>query len=132
MNHYIVKCEQCHKVISQCRCYSKDKHISWIICENCKTHEKELTGKSLHYEVWKIYGYIEAIKHLPSMPDNYAPTIDVGQAMKLALNYKLSMVFLDDEKLWKVIGEYEIVMSKDLLFAICRTVVFDEKERRKK
>ena len=28
--------EQCKKIVSQCRCMSKDKPVTWIICDECQ------------------------------------------------------------------------------------------------
>ena len=33
--HFIEKCKDCDKIISQCRCISKDKEIKYSICEKC-------------------------------------------------------------------------------------------------
>lgn len=34
--HFIVKCGTCGVVITQCRCISKDKPVSFETCDQCK------------------------------------------------------------------------------------------------
>jgi hypothetical protein len=37
--HFIEKCKECKKIISQCRCPSKDKEERWSLCAECKKKE---------------------------------------------------------------------------------------------
>lgn len=57
MNHHIVKCKGCEKVIAQCRCPAVDKTVRYETCEECKKgergndvcvclHARKLHGKS--------------------------------------------------------------------------------------
>jgi hypothetical protein len=41
-NHFIKYCRECQKVISQCRCPSKDKKVLWGVCRDCETKEIEV------------------------------------------------------------------------------------------
>ena len=34
--HYMVKCNLCDKVISQCRCMAENKEVKYEICDECK------------------------------------------------------------------------------------------------
>jgi len=38
MSHFIKKCKECDKIISQCRCMDKNKEVRYSICNNC-THK---------------------------------------------------------------------------------------------
>ena len=40
-NHYIKKCKECGTVVSQCRCYDKNKPIILVICDKCKEKKGE-------------------------------------------------------------------------------------------
>jgi len=35
-NHHILKCDECEKIIAQCRCPAKDKVTSYETCNECK------------------------------------------------------------------------------------------------
>lgn len=41
--HYIVRCDDCDKVIRQCRCpsWGNSKPVMYETCDECKTKEKE-------------------------------------------------------------------------------------------
>lgn len=39
-SHHIKKCSSCDKIISQCRCMSKDKTITYELCDKCKDNEE--------------------------------------------------------------------------------------------
>ena len=39
-NHMITKCSECDTVISQCRCMSKDKSVTYELCDECKEKVK--------------------------------------------------------------------------------------------
>lgn len=39
--HFIKCCKACQKVISQCRCPSKEKPIEWTTCDTCKQQMQE-------------------------------------------------------------------------------------------
>ena len=41
-NHFIKYCRYCQTVISQCRCPSKEKTMSWGVCAGCETKEIEV------------------------------------------------------------------------------------------
>lgn len=34
-NHFIIKCNKCQNVISQCRCASKEKTVAYDTCIHC-------------------------------------------------------------------------------------------------
>jgi hypothetical protein len=36
MSHYIKQCKKCGDIISQCRCPSTDKTITFDLCNRCK------------------------------------------------------------------------------------------------
>ena len=36
MSHFMTKCIECDKVISQCRCIDANKPVFWVICQTCK------------------------------------------------------------------------------------------------
>ena len=46
MTHFIEKCKECEKVISQCRCPDLNKTIRWGICKECSMamENKEFDG----------------------------------------------------------------------------------------
>ena len=33
--HYVVKCRECDRVITQCRCADPNKAVRWSICNKC-------------------------------------------------------------------------------------------------
>ncbi len=42
MSHFIKLCKECGKIISQCRCPSKDKTKIYSVCEDCKREKTKL------------------------------------------------------------------------------------------
>lgn len=45
MNHFIIICSECDKVISQCRCPSLNKTKTYEVCKECqdkKENENEI------------------------------------------------------------------------------------------
>lgn len=39
MSHYVVTCKICGGIISQCRCPSSEKPVTYDVCDNCKKRE---------------------------------------------------------------------------------------------
>jgi len=39
--HSICMCKLCDKVISQCRCFHKEKVITYKVCDECKKKQEE-------------------------------------------------------------------------------------------
>lgn len=60
MSHFKKVCEICKKVITQCRCLSKNKEIIYEICDECKNKPVDmLTG--LPPEPGKSHGRVDSI-----------------------------------------------------------------------
>lgn len=54
--HFICYCSKCEKVISQCRCMSKDKEVRYEVCDDCK----EKKAKNQHgMDWWNDFGSSE-------------------------------------------------------------------------
>lgn len=45
MNHFMVVCSECGKIITQCRCPSENKTKTYEVCKECQ--EKELKKNEL-------------------------------------------------------------------------------------
>ena len=60
----------------------------------------ELEGRILDYEVWKIDGCVEGIKHLPAMPDYYSPSTNWDQGGPIIERKKIDIMYDYSDKEW--------------------------------
>ena len=60
----------------------------------------ELEGRILDYEVWKIDGYVEGIKHLPDMPEYYSPSTNWDQGGPIIEREKMWITFDNNNEHW--------------------------------
>lgn len=42
MSHFIQKCKVCHVVITQCRCPSPDKLVTYVTCVRCALKAQQI------------------------------------------------------------------------------------------
>lgn len=51
--HFIVRCHRCNKIIRQCRCTTKDKYVTYELCEECEK-EKKKKNEEFKEDDWKV------------------------------------------------------------------------------
>ena len=41
IGHFILKCTECGRTITQCRCMEPDKELRWAVCMECEQKRRK-------------------------------------------------------------------------------------------
>lgn len=69
-SHEIVKCKECKKIVSQCRCMTQDKPIRYVTCGDCTDGNTPVNSDNSAVTWNEVFGNKPTIAELKAILEN--------------------------------------------------------------
>lgn len=94
MSHGIVKCLECQRVISQCRCMHHNDQDSWEVCEQCKTNKQVSDAVTVEVEAVSTESFVARVEELKALGAGWLDGVS-GEALNPAAVETVARILLE-------------------------------------
>ncbi len=110
--HYVVKCRECDRTVSQCRCPALDKEVRWVTCDDCPQEavaSNELLPTRENLEDPYVLQLIEALSRTEDEVESLSAKLDSAWADSHAWEASANSYKEEAARLQLVAGRYQFM-----------------------